>query len=501
MKSYWIDTVSNLQKEYMKLNNNINADVCIIGGGLTGLTTAYYLKDSNLSVCVIEKDKICSHTSGNTTGKITSQHGLFYKYLIDSKGADYAKQYLKANEQAIQNIEDIIEKEKIECDFKHENSYVFTQKLDEVSKIKDEIDAINTINYKNSIKAEFVKEIDIPINIMGAIKFSNQAQFHPVKYAHGLINSMKNVNIYENTKALDIKKEDNKYRIITENGSIIKCKYLVIATNYPIINFPGYYFLKMYQVMSYIIAIKPNGPIYGGMYINIEEPTISIRNQDDLVLIGGNSHKTGAKIDLKKAYDGLENIASKIYPKYELKYKWCTEDSVSLDKIPYIGEFSKLMPNVYVGTGYKKWGITSSNIGAKIISDKILGKENVYGEIFKSTRLEPIKNIKEVKNMAKETINSLLLNKLDIPKDTMESINANEGKIVQIKGRKVGIYKNEKGEIYAINPICSHLGCELSWNNIENTWDCPCHGSRFDYTGKSIYAPSIKDICAIKKLS
>lgn len=499
MKSYWIETARENRKDHKKLENNITTDVCIIGGGLTGLSVAYYLKESKLRVCILERDEICSHTSGNTTGKITSQHGLFYNYLIDSKGVDYAKMYLKANEKAIQNIADIINKEKIDCDLKYEDSYVFTQKLDEVSKIKDEVEEINTIYGRNSIKAEFVKEIDLPINIMGAIKFSNQAQFHPVKYAYGLIDSMKNVEIYENTKAVDLRKKDSKYVITAENGKTIECKYVVIATNYPIINTPGYYFLKMYQVMSYIIAIKPNEKIYNGMYINSEEPTISIRNQGDLVLIGGNSHKTGAKIDLKNAYNYLEKVASQIYPKYELKYKWCTEDCVSLDKIPYIGEFSNLMPNVYIGTGYKKWGMTSSNISGKIISDKILRKENAYEEVFKSTRMEPIKNIKEVENMAKETINSLILNKLDIPKDTIEKVNTNEGKIVQIDGKKVGIYKDEKGKIYAINPICSHLGCELSWNNIENTWDCPCHGSRFDYMGRSIYAPSIKDISIIKK--
>ncbi len=490
MISYWLESIKDNKKDFEELKEDLNADVCIIGGGLTGLTTAYYLKNSGLNVVLLEKDKICNHTSGNTTAKITRQHNLFYKYLIDSKGKEFAKQYLKANEEAIKNIETIIKNENIECDFEYQDSYVFTQKLEEVTKIKDEVEALNSIGFES----EFVEKTELPINILGAIKFKEQAQFHPLKYAIGLINSMPNVNIYENTKVVDLKKEKGVYLVITENGKKVTSKHIVIATHYPIINAPGYYFLKMYQEMSYLIAIDPKAQPFEGMYINSEIPTISFRKQKDLILIGGNGHKTGAKIDLSNAYKFLEDIAKQIYPNCEVKYKWHTEDCVSLDKIPYIGKFSSLMPNVYVGTGYKKWGMTTANIAGKMISDMILGKENKYEEVFKATRVEPIKNIKEVENILKETTHSLILNKLDIPKATIEDVKNDEGKIVEINGSKVGIYKNQEGEIFAIKPVCSHLGCELSWNNLAKTWDCPCHGSRFTYTGQSIYDPSIKNL-------
>ena len=490
MMSYWLESTKDNRKEFDKLEKDINTDVCIIGGGLTGLTTAYYLKNSGLNVVLLEKDKLCNHTSGNTTAKITSQHHLFYKYLVDSKGKEFAKQYLKANEEAIKNIETIIKEENIQCDFEYQDSYVFTQKLDEISKIKDEIEALKSIGFDS----EFVEQIELPIKILGAIKFKKQAQFHPLKYAIGLVNAMPNINIYENTKVVELKKEEERYIVITEKNYKINCKHVVIATHYPIINVPGYYFLKMYQSMSYLIAIKTNEKSFNGMYINSEEPTISFRRQDDLILIGGNDHKTGAKIDLSNAYKFLEDIAKNMYPDCEIKYRWHTEDCISLDKIPYIGKFSSIMPNVYVGTGYKKWGMTFSNIAGKIISDMILEKINKCQEIFKATRIEPIKNIKEVENMLKETTHSLLLNKLDIPKATIEDIKNDEGKIVEVDGNKVGIYKDKEGNLFAIKPVCTHLGCELSWNNLAKTWDCPCHGSRFTYTGESIYEPSIKNL-------
>lgn len=210
--------------------------------------------------------------------------------------------------------------------------------------------------------------------------------------------------------------------------------------------------------------------------------------------VAGFDHKTGAKIDLSDSYKYLEKIARSMYPNCEVKYRWNTEDCIPLDKIPYIGEFSNEMSRIYVATGYKKWGMTSSNIAANIIVDKIMGKENKYAEIFKATRLEPIKNRKEVGNIIKESINSLVINKFKTPKETLEQIENDQGKIVEIDGKKVGVYKNRQGEIFKVKPVCQHLGCELSWNNLDKTWDCPCHGSRYTYKGKLIYGPSVKDL-------
>jgi len=503
MESYWNNSVE--KKDYETLKEDIKTQVCVIGGGLTGLTTAYYLSKEGIDVVLVEKSKICSHTSGNTTAKITSQHGLFYKYLIDSVGEKQAKQYLKANEKAIKNIEKIINEENIECNFEKQDAYVYTQKNEELQKIKDEVKALHSIGFDS----KYVTKVEAPIQILGAIKFENQAQFNPVKYAKGLADaiSARSGRIYENTKIIDVKNESGQYKIITEKGNIIETKNVVLATHYPIINVPGFYFLKMYQETSYIVAVDPKErkieneiidiqkDLFTGMYINSESPTLSLRTTENgLVLFGGMNHKTGAKIDLQNSYKWLEEQARKIYPNCEVKYRWNTEDCISLDKIPYIGEFSNLMPNVYVSTGYKKWGMTTSNVAANIITDKILGKENKYEEVFRATRLKPIKNYEELGNMVKEVGNSLILNKIKEPKEYLGDLKVDEGKIVEIEGEKLGAYKNKDGKIYIVKPVCTHLGCELSWNNLDKTWDCPCHGSRFTYEGISIYDPSIKNL-------
>ena len=501
MKSYWISSLNEKEiNKFQSVKENVDTDICIIGGGLTGLNLAYNLRKYNIKTILIEKDRICKSTSGNSTAKITSQHGLIYKYLADSKGIDFAKKYYKANEKAIENTANIIKKENIDCDFEYQPSYVFTENISDIQKIKEEASIVN----KFGGKAEYLEAKDIEISnlvkTIAGVKFENQAYFNPYKYANALAKICSNlqIHIYEKTKAVDVIDEENGYLIKTENGCEIKTKYLIITTKYPIVNIPGFYFLKMYQSTSYGIGMKTKQKVFNGMYINSEKPTISLRMAKDkdgyILIVVGSDYKTGEEKDLSNSYTRLEKIAREIYPKGEIKYHWNTEDCITLDKIPYIGEFSKVWKNCYVATGFNKWGMTTSKIAADIIIDKIMGFENEYEKIFTATRVDPVKNIKEVGNMVKTSMDALVIKKLEISKEEVNQIQKGEGKIVEIDGKKVGIYKNEQGEIYKINPVCKHLGCELTWNNLDKTWDCPCHGSRYDYQGNLLYGPSVKDL-------
>ncbi len=432
---------------------------------------------------------------GNTTAKITSQHGLFYDYLLHTFGLEFAKSYLDANEEAIRNIDNIITEENIECDFEWQDSFVYTDLEEEVIKIKNEVASVNSLGFP----AKFVEDIPLPFSTLAAIQFPKQAQFHPLKYIHGLVNCIVNASgqIYENTKVYDVHKKRDFYEVKTTNHTI-RAKYVVLACHYPIINAPGFYFLKMYQETSYLIGFTTNNKPFEGMYINTKSPICSLRTvpygDGRLTIMGGSEHKTGTKEDVSDCYQNLEARAKELYPDAKILYRWNTEDCISLDKIPYIGEFSELMPHMYVATGFKKWGMTTSNIAANIICDMIMEKENPYASTFKSTRFHPIQNGTEFVNMLKQTSTSLVLDKFKIPEDTLASIAKDEGKIVEVEGTKLGIYRDNDGKYFALRPICTHLGCELSWNNLDKTWDCPCHGSRFHYTGKSLYSPSVKDI-------
>ena len=493
MGSLWIETTKN-KSNFKTLNGNEETEICVIGGGLFGLTTAYYLTKCGKKVIVLEKGEIGSKVSGNTTGKITSQHDLFYAHLIDDYGEDYAKKYLEANEKAIENIKQIIKEEQIDCDFSMQKSYVYTTKEDEVLEIQKEVAVVNKLG-KN---AKFVNKIDLPIKIKGAIEFEGQAQFHPRKYMLGLANSIEKQNkIYQYTTVTDVEKNGEKYKVYTDKGSV-EAKYIVMASHFPIINMPGFYFVKMYQSTSYLIAVETKSQLPQGMYINVKEPMYSFRtanyNGKEILLIGGVGNKTGEPIEDNSHYEKLEKKAREMYPDCKILYRWNSRDCISLDKIPYIGEFSNLMKNVYVGTGFKKWGMTSTNVAANIVTDKIMGNKNKYEEIFTATRMKPIKNRWEVENILKQTVNSIALNKFKIEPYSIEQIKNDNAAIIEINGDNIGVYKDAKGEVYAVKPNCSHLGCLLSWNNLDKTWDCPCHGSRFDYMGRNIYEPAIKNL-------
>lgn len=516
MNSFWLNSNENKNK-YKELDKDISADVCIVGAGIFGLTCGYYLTKQGYNVVILEKEaEIASKTTGHTTAKITSQHNLIYKYLIDSFGVSEVKHYLYANQEAIENIYQIIKDENINCNFERQDSYVYTNNADELEKIKLENEAVNSIGFNS----EFVTSTPLPFDVLGAIKFPNQAEFNPIKYAYGLANAIiKNSGkIYIDTLVQNIEKDDDIF-ITSCKDYVVRSKYVILATHYPFIDRLGYYFLKMYQSTSYVIAVDIGSKTFDGMYINSEEPTFSYRfinyNSKNLLLVGGADHKTGSKIDLSNAYNILEDEVRKYYPDCKVLYKWNTEDCITLDKIPYIGEFSHFMPNMYIGTGFNKWGMTSSNVAGNIIVDKILGRENEYENVFKATRLHPIKNNVELGNMIKETTNSFVINKFKVPDADLDVIEDNSvmsgskkagnfeeikndsGHVLKYNGQTIGIYKDNDGKIFAVNPICTHLGCLLSWNNLDKTWDCPCHGSRFDYKGHQLYNPAIRDLDVI----
>lgn len=442
MNSLWLS--ENIKKiNFEALENDISTDVCIIGAGIFGLTCGYYLSKAGLKVTILDKNDISRKTTGHTTAKITSQHGLFYTYLIDTYGEQFAKDYLFANQEAIENIKNIIDTENINCDFEYQSNFVYTTKQSEINKIKKEVDNVNLIGFP----ANFVTKTGLPFEIAGGIQFKDQAQFNPLKYVYGLANSIlkNNGKIFTNTTVFDVQNEGNFFNTYSTGGKI-KSKYVILASHYPFINFPGMYFFKMYQSSSYVIGVDTKKTLFNGMYITASEPIYSFRvanfNGKKILLLGGGDHKTGTPATYTDTYGTLENYAKKIYPNCEVLFRWSTRDCISLDKIPYIGHFSNSIDNFYVGTGFNKWGMTSSNVAANIVCDKIFEKFNKYSYVFESNRVNPLKNRTELKNMISESVNSLALKKLKDSNVSFDSIPNNSGGIIDINNQKVGIYKD-----------------------------------------------------------
>ena len=490
MKSLWIESTDNINSNG-KIEEDTSADVCIIGTGISGITTAYYLTKLGYNTIVLEKDEIARGVTGHTTAKITSQHNLIYHYLCKEYGIKFAKKYFEANEQAIKNIEEIIRINNIDCDFERKDNYIYTIEEENINKIEEELECLKYIN----IDAKRVDKLDLPLDIKLGIVFKNQAEFNPLKYIKGLVKSIldNNGRIYTKSLCTDIKREDNIY-IVYVNDEKIYAKYVVLASQYPFLLVPGLYFTKMYQASSYIIGVETNKKLPKNMYLSIDEPSFSFRTYKDLLLIGGAGHKTGKKVDYDKTYKILENNAKKLYPDAVVKYRWSSRDAITLDKIPYIGEYSNLLPNFYVITGFNKWGMTSSNVAANIIVNKIANGLDLYENIFKATRLKPIKNKDEMKNMIVDATKAFVVDRIKAENINTKDIKNNSGGIIDLDGTKVGVYKDEEGKAYFIKPVCTHLGCILEWNDADKTWDCPCHGSRYDRFGKNLANPAIKNL-------
>lgn len=416
--------------------------------------------------------------------------------MVNTFGVETAKAYLNTNENAIKSVKKIIDVEHIDCDFEWQDAFVYTNNPAEVEKIKKEVEILNSLKFP----AYYTENVELPFKTIGAIGFPKQAQIHARKYCLGLIKTLPEKTVYENSKVIDVKKdEESGYKTICENGAYVKSKYVVIASHYPIINFPGLYFLKMYQDKSYIIAVDTKKELFKGMYISLENPVTSFRtamvNGKRILLVGGSGHKTGdTNVDIKSSYENLENYIKSIYPDSEILYRWSTEDCVTLDKLPYIGQFSNFMPNVYVATGYKKWGMTTSFVAANSIFKEIIGNPEPEAEIYRATRMGPLKNGKEFGNILKESANSLIINKIKPPILSIQDLKIGEGGVVLYNGQKIGAYKKSENEVIMVKPYCKHLGCLLSWNQLEKTWDCPCHGSRYDYMGNIITEPTKKKL-------
>ncbi|MBO3333347.1 FAD-dependent oxidoreductase [Clostridium perfringens] len=476
MKSVWSESCKFRKRE--ALNKDIKTDVLVIGAGIAGILTAYMLKQNVRDVVLIDAAEIASGNTKNTTAKITSQHDLIYSKLITEFGEEKARQYAKANELAIKKYKEIIEDKRIECDFEEKPAYVYS--LNEVDVLKEEVEAAK----KLGIDAEFVQEANLPFKINGAVKFNNQAQFNPLKFLKGISNEL---IIYENTRALEIKEN-----LVVTSGGNITANNIVVDTHYPIMNAPGYYFMKMHQERSYVLALENTSEI-DGMYIDLNKEGYSFRTYNNLLLLGGISHRTGENEE-GGSYDELRKVAKKLYPKAKEKYYWSAQDCMTIDGIPYIGRYSSETPNIYIATGFNKWGMTSSMVSAMIISDMILEKENDFSEIFSPRRFDLSLSINNIANDLIETAKNFIAQKVSIPSSEIEHIKNGHGGIIEYNGEKVGVYKNKEGKEFFVSTKCTHLGCQLSWNADELTWDCPCHGSRFDYKGRLIGSPATKDL-------
>lgn len=502
MKSLWTQTCQLPQ--HKELGGDLRAQNVVIGAGIAGILIAYLLQEKGQEVIVLEAKEVASGQTKNTTAKITSQHGYIYYDMIKNSGLERAKGYAKANEEAIQKYKEIITKEGISCHFEELPSFLYSVKQDGIEKLKKEAKAAKALE----MDAEYLqgnKITELPFGVMGAVRFMGQAQFHPLEFIQEIA---KKLTIYEHTNVLEV----DDHFVITNRGVVV-AENVIFATHYPFPIIPGYYFLRQHQSRSYALALKGKGvpEQLDGMYYGIDKDGLSFRTVNGQLILGGSSHRTGKQkirkdskpsctiqlehkthenSDVSSVHPGsngeekvgvrqgtytdeiwfqkgnfahLRKKAAIFYPEAEETAHWAAQDCMPHDKIPFIGKFSVKKENWYVATGFQKWGMTTAMVSAMIISDMIIGQKNPYEKVFSPQRLLIKAGIKDF------------------------FVDAGESTIGLIKG--IFAKKDHK---------CSHMGCALSWNEEEQSWDCPCHGSRYTKEGELIDNPAQRNISSNK---
>ena len=492
-ESYWINTAH--LPEYPRLENDMQVDVVIVGGGITGITSAYLLANEGLKVAIIEADKLLNGTTGHTTAKITAQHDLIYDELIRYAGNTMARLYYEANTDALNFVQETINKHQIDCEFTQQDAYVYSTTEEYAIKLEKEADAYKEL----LIEGELVNKLPFDLEIFNALVMKNQAQFHPLKYLAHLtkIITEKGGYIFENTTAVDIETGEHPV-VLTRGGARITGKYILTCSHFPFYEGAGLYSTRMHADRSYIIAAKIKTEYPGGMYISADEPKRSLRyatiNGEEMILISGESHKTGQGGETLKHYEALETFGQQVFGIENITYRWSAQDLVTLDKIPYIGEITPGQKNILIASGYRKWGMTNGTAAALLFRDILLGKKNKYQELYSPSRFHPNPSLKNFLTENANVVSHLIIGKLEIPQKSIHHLANDEGAVIDIDGHRKGAYKDKEGMLHIVDTTCTHMGCEVKWNNGERSWDCPCHGSRFSYTGEVLEGPAEKPL-------
>ncbi|QNK39138.1 FAD-dependent oxidoreductase [Caproicibacter fermentans] len=473
--------------EFPKLSGDCNADAVIVGGGLCGLLCAYELQRRGVrDIVILEAGRVLHGTTARTTAKITSQHGLIYSSLEKGMGTKAAWQYAKANEEAVSRFAQIVQTEKIDCDFVPCDAYVFSCTPEGAQRVREEAETARRL----SIDASFTDKCgELPFPVQGAVRFSGQARFHPMKFACRLAEILRErgVKIYENTPAVAL--DDNM--VLTGAGRVYG-KNVLICSHYPFTNLRGFYFARIVQNRSYLAALK-GAPELSGMYLDCEEAGLSFRSArvdgEPVLLLGWGSHKTGHETDVSH-YGKLEEEAQKLYPGCSVESRWSAQDCMTNDHIPIIGRYRQFGDRVYLATGFNKWGMTGSMAAAGILSDLILSGKSEVADVFSPGRSDFRLQAGKFFQEAADTAANFFHGYTEIPKGGVAQLKNDEGGIVEFEGAKIGAYRDTDGGLHGVKTVCTHMRCPLKWNPEEKTWDCPCHGSRFDADGNILENPA-----------
>ena len=455
------------------LYGDTEAEVAVIGGGMAGILTALFLRERGVRTVVLEAGRTGAGATCRSTAKLISQHGAIYAGLLERFGREKAQMYARANQRAVESYRRVIEKYRISCDFEETDALLYSHAHEDV--MRREAEAAASLG----LPASFTSHLELPLRISGAVRFTGQAQFHPLKFLQPLTELL---TVYERTPAERVE----GHTVFTPKGRV-KADKIVFACHYPFVNFPGLYFARMHQERSYVLALE-DAPLPQGMYYGYEAYAYSLRRWGNVTLLCGCGHRTGENPG-GGHYRTLREAAKILFPESREVAHWSAQDCMTASGVPYIGQFSKKDPDFLVATGFGKWGMTSAMAAAEILTALICDGAHPDAAIFDPTALSQQRADKVAAEGA-HAVKGLSRRVLHGASVLPEELPVGHGGPALVDGRQMGVYRASETEYYAVELACPHLGCRLEWNPDEKSWDCPCHGSRFDFRGNRLDSPA-----------
>ena len=490
--SLWVGT-SEVTR-FHELHGDLIADVVVVGGGIAGLTTAALLKADGARVVVIEAGRVAAGVTGYTTAKLTVLHGLIFDDLAQAFGDEAARKYADANLAGMATVAELAVRHGIECDLERRPAYTYTTDATMVDKVRAEVSAAQRLG----LEAEFTTETDLPYPVEGAIRVADQGQFHPRKYCIGLARAIDGAGsaVYEGTRALSVDEQNGRCSVETDHGTVT-AGFVVQATHLPFSDSGGF-FARAHPVRSYAMSARLDGPVPQGMYLSVDTPSRSVRSAhmdgEEVVILGGESHKVGQDPDTRERYAALEEWARGEFPVRSIDYRWSAQDFVSVDHVPFVGPVSPASERVLVATGFKKWGMSNGSAAGVMLADRIAGRTNPFADFFDTNRANPRQSIKELVKENANVVKRFVGDRLRTETRSVADLAPGEAAVLVQGTERVAVYRDEAGAVHAVSPVCTHMGCTVTWNTAEITWDCPCHGSRFTCEGEVIQGPAVKDL-------
>jgi glycine/D-amino acid oxidase-like deaminating enzyme/nitrite reductase/ring-hydroxylating ferredoxin subunit len=459
---------------YPALCGELDTDVAVVGGGMAGLLTAYLLTRRGIRATVLEAGRIAGGQTGGSAARITSQHGLAYQRLERRLGPETARLYALANQAAVELYADIIRTRRISCNFRRLSAYLYARR--DPGRLRREVAAAE----RAGLPVRLVRDTGLPFPAAGALRLEGQACFHPLRFLRGICPGLE---IYEHTPVLSASGK----RLRTPGGTV-RAQRVVFAGLYPFRNTPGWYFARLRRERGYLLALESEW-LPEGLYDGVDADGLSLRPAGRMLVVAGAGHPAGQSAGGVR-YDWLRRRTESLLPVGAEREHWSIQDCLSLDGLPYIGRFAPETPGWYVATGFGRWGMTGSMVAALTISEHICGVLAPWSGIFDPARFHGALSAGNLTRQAASAALCLARRYLPSPRGELERLPPGFGGVISVDGRKLGVYKDERGRCHVVDPHCPHLGCRLEWNGEERSWDCPCHGSRFDCDGRVLEGPA-----------